>query len=91
MGNALRDNIPTFGDETSEAVDVDLTNWSALTSTSFARSWGVKLAGVRGLFLGREARALKLIGPLGIAPRLLFSGDWVLVHDGDQFVFGRKG
>jgi len=32
------------------------------------------------LFLRREARALALIGPLGIAPRLLFSGDRVLVR-----------
>ncbi|MDQ3468135.1 MAG: ABC transporter permease [Chloroflexota bacterium] len=42
MGNDLRDNIPAFGDEAkaNEVGDVDLTNWSALTSTSFARSWG---------------------------------------------------
>jgi predicted Ser/Thr protein kinase len=32
------------------------------------------------LFLAREARALALIGPLGIAPRLLFSGKRVLVR-----------
>jgi acyl-CoA synthetase (AMP-forming)/AMP-acid ligase II len=32
------------------------------------------------LFLRREARALALIGPLGIAPRLLFSGERVLVR-----------
>ena len=32
------------------------------------------------LFLAREARALTLIGPLRIAPQLLFSGDWVLVR-----------
>jgi hypothetical protein len=32
------------------------------------------------LFLRREARALSLIGPLGIAPRLLFSGERVLVR-----------
>ena len=32
------------------------------------------------LFLQREARALSLIGPLGIAPGLLFSGERVLVR-----------
>lgn len=42
MASELRETIPAFnqpqgGDEASE---VDITNWSALTSTGFARTWG---------------------------------------------------
>ena len=41
MADQLRDTIPAFGDEAS-AVDqhAGLDNMSALTSTSFAKSWG---------------------------------------------------
>jgi NitT/TauT family transport system permease protein len=41
MASELRETIPTFGKPATgeEAGEVSLTNWSALTSTSFARSW----------------------------------------------------
>jgi NitT/TauT family transport system permease protein len=40
MASELRETIPTFG-QAGEAADseVSLTNWSALTSAGFARSW----------------------------------------------------
>ena len=40
MASELRETIPTFnqGDEGGE--EVGLTNWSALSSQSFAKSWG---------------------------------------------------
>jgi NitT/TauT family transport system permease protein len=41
MASELRETIPTFGDEAKgESQDVGLSNWSALTSTSLAKSWG---------------------------------------------------
>ena len=33
------DTIPTFGDEMPRSDDVSLSNWSALTSASFAQDW----------------------------------------------------
>jgi NitT/TauT family transport system permease protein len=40
MASELRETIPTFGAQTGEdQSEVSLTNWSALTSTGFARSW----------------------------------------------------
>ncbi len=46
MASELRETIPAFGDAPAkqEVGEVNLTNWSALTSTSFARSWGEALA-----------------------------------------------
>ncbi len=42
MASELREAIPAFNQPQGgeESADVDITNWSALTSTSFARSWG---------------------------------------------------
>jgi NitT/TauT family transport system permease protein len=41
MASELRETIPTFGDEArGESQDVGIGNWSALTSTSIAKSWG---------------------------------------------------
>jgi NitT/TauT family transport system permease protein len=41
MADQLRDTIPTFGDEAPELeAPAGLSNLSALTSTSFARTWG---------------------------------------------------
>jgi NitT/TauT family transport system permease protein len=43
MASELRETIPTFGEGEGKASggdEVSLTNWSALTSTGFARSWG---------------------------------------------------
>ncbi len=42
MASELRETIPTFGEpkEAGGGDEVSLTNWSALTSTGFARSWG---------------------------------------------------
>ena len=46
MASELRESIPTFNQPqgSKESSDVDITNWSALTSTSFARSWGEAIA-----------------------------------------------
>jgi len=35
----LKDNIPTFSQEGGEGEQVDITNWSALTSTNLASGW----------------------------------------------------
>lgn len=41
MASELRETIPTFGDEAKgETAEVGLSNWSALTSTNLAKSWG---------------------------------------------------
>src|SRR5215213_8367779 len=39
MASELRETIPTFNQAEAEG-EVDLTNWSALTSANVARSWG---------------------------------------------------
>lgn len=45
MASELRETIPTFGEQKGAASDeVDVTNWSALTDTGFARSWGQAVA-----------------------------------------------
>jgi len=46
MASELRDTIPTFGSTGSEEQqdEVSLTNWSALTNASFAKSWGEVVA-----------------------------------------------
>ena len=45
MASELRETIPTFGEAPADdRSEVSLTNWSALTSTGFARSWGEALA-----------------------------------------------
>ena len=44
MASELRETIPTFGQAAGdEQSEVSLTNWSALTSARFARSWGEAL------------------------------------------------
>jgi NitT/TauT family transport system permease protein len=44
LASELRETIPTFNQTQAEGEgDVSLTNWSALTSASFARSWGEAL------------------------------------------------
>jgi NitT/TauT family transport system permease protein len=54
MASELRDTIPTFNQATSEGQnEVSLTNWSALTNTSFARN-------------GREAAVIVLVAVLVI-------------------------
>ncbi len=41
MASELRETIPTFNQADAEGEsEVGLTNWSALTSQGFARSWG---------------------------------------------------
>src|SRR5215217_1910451 len=41
MASELRETIPAFGDESrGESQDVGIGDWSALTSTSIAKSWG---------------------------------------------------
>jgi NitT/TauT family transport system permease protein len=40
MASELRETIPTFNQEAEGEGEVSLTNWSALTSQGFARSWG---------------------------------------------------
>jgi NitT/TauT family transport system permease protein len=45
MASELRETIPTFGQPTeAQESEVSLTNWSALTSAGFARSWVEALA-----------------------------------------------
>jgi NitT/TauT family transport system permease protein len=39
MASELRDTIPTFGESGEGGDEVDLTNWSALTSSNLASSW----------------------------------------------------
>jgi NitT/TauT family transport system permease protein len=64
MASELRETIPTFGKPATaeEAGEVSLTNWSALTSTGFARSWGEAL--VIALF------AVVVIGGAELAVRM---------------------
>jgi NitT/TauT family transport system permease protein len=40
MSSELRETIPTFDTQPGEREDVSLSNWSALTSANFAKSWG---------------------------------------------------
>jgi NitT/TauT family transport system permease protein len=46
MASELRESIPTFNQPQGgeESAEVDITNWSALTSTSFAKNWGEAVA-----------------------------------------------
>jgi NitT/TauT family transport system permease protein len=62
MASELRETIPTFNQAEAEG-EVDLTNWSALTSANFARSWGEAL--MIALF------AVILIGTIELAVRAL--------------------
>jgi NitT/TauT family transport system permease protein len=62
MASELRETIPTFNQAETEG-EVDLTNWSALTSANFARSWGEAL--VIALF------AVLLIGTIELMVRAL--------------------
>jgi NitT/TauT family transport system permease protein len=50
MASELRETIPTFNQAqgNEDSADVNITNWSALTSTSFAKSWG-EAAAILGL------------------------------------------
>jgi NitT/TauT family transport system permease protein len=62
MASELRETIPTFHQTEAEGQgDVSITNWSALTSASFARSWGEALVIV--LF------AVVVIGTIELAVR----------------------
>lgn len=62
MASELRESIPTFNQTGAEAdSEVGLTNWSALTSANFARSWGEAL--VIALF------AVIVVGTIEIAVR----------------------
>lgn len=63
MASELRETIPTFGGKEAEGEgDVDLTNWSALTSTGFASNWRdvVLIVGVAVLILGGAELYLRL-------------------------------
>ena len=63
MASELRETIPTFNQtQAEEEGDVSLTNWSALTSASFARSWGEAL--MIALF------AVIVIGTIEVAVRV---------------------
>ena len=63
MASELRETIPTFNQAEAERQgDVSLTNWSALTSASFARSWGEAL--MIALF------AVIVIGTIEVAVRV---------------------
>ena len=70
MASELRETIPTFRQAEAEGHDdVSLTNWSALTSASFARNWGE--AAIIALF------AVVIIGTLELAVRVLNIPDYV--------------
>ncbi len=63
MASELRETIPTFGGtETEGDGEVDLTNWSALTSTGFASSWRdvVLIIGVAVVILGGAELFIRL-------------------------------
>ena len=63
MASELRETIPTFGEgEATGDDDVGLTNWSALTSTGFASSWGeaALIALVAVVFIGGLELFLRL-------------------------------
>jgi NitT/TauT family transport system permease protein len=62
MASELRETIPTFNQAEAEG-EVDLTNWSALTSANFARSWGE--AAIIALF------AVLLVGTIELMVRVL--------------------
>jgi NitT/TauT family transport system permease protein len=63
LASELRETIPTFNQTQAEGEgDVSLTNWSALTSASFARSWGEAL--MIALF------AVIVIGTIEVAVRV---------------------
>ncbi len=64
MASELRETIPTFNQAgADDQGDVNLTNWSALTSANFARSWGEAM--IIALF------AVLLIGTIELAVRAL--------------------
>ncbi|HYO29707.1 MAG TPA: ABC transporter permease [Thermomicrobiales bacterium] len=64
MASELRETLPTVGEqkEAGAGDDVSLTNWSALTSTGFARSWGeaLSIALVAVIFVGGLELFLRL-------------------------------
>ena len=63
MASELRETIPNFNKTQAEGEgDVSLTNWSALTNASFARSWGEAL--MIALF------AVIVIGTIEVAVRV---------------------
>ena len=43
MASELRETIPTFEAQPPEEGNVSLSNWSALTSANFAKSWAEAL------------------------------------------------
>jgi NitT/TauT family transport system permease protein len=64
MASELRETIPTFNQAKADGQgDVSLTNWSALTSANFARSWGEAM--IIALF------AVVLIGTIELVVRVL--------------------
>jgi NitT/TauT family transport system permease protein len=64
MASELRETIPTFNQAKADGQgDVSLTNWSALTSANFARSWGEAM--IIALF------AVLLIGTIELIVRAL--------------------
>ena len=65
MASELRETIPTFGEADSGEQGADLTNWSALTGASVAKS-GAEIA---GLILV----AVLIIGGLEFAVRISMS------------------
>lgn len=75
MASELRETIPTFGEADSGEAGADLTNWSALTSASFAKSG----AEVLGLILV----AIGLIGGLELAVRYFDVAPYVFPRPSD--------
>lgn len=87
MASELRETIPTFGEAEGGGEDVDITNWSALTSTGFARSWGEAFAilAVAVIFIGGLEIFLRVANvPAYTMPRPSDIGS-ALIHNFDLF------
>ena len=91
MASELRETIPTFGAPPGEErAEVGLSNWSALTSTGFARSWAeaASIALVAVLFIGgaelfvqlRDVPAYTFPAPSAVAESLWTNFDLFRPH-----------
>lgn len=88
MASELRETIPTFGEaEGGGGEEVDITNWSALTSTGFARSWGEAFAilAVAVVFIGGLELFLRVAKVPAYTMPLPSEVGSALVHNFDLF------
>lgn len=88
MASELRETIPTFGEaEGGGGEEVDITNWSALTSTGFARSWGEAFAilAVAVIFIGGLELFLRVAKVPAYTMPLPSEVGSALIHNFDLF------